>query len=837
MAGFAMKAKQIISLTVAAMASAVLLSACVDDPAPDAPPSREHPVYRTLESIPGVTDYERGEIERLRQRRSSFVYGMNRSTETFTNVDGELRGFTVLFCRWLSDLFGIPFVPAIYEWGELSEGLSSGAIDFTGELALTAERRRTHLMTDAIAGRSVGYMRIAGHEPLSHISTMRLPNCAFLDGATTYGDVRAFLGDSVRYIFVETYAEAYRLLSSGEADAFFADSTAIAAFDFYGDVIVEDFYPFIYCPVSLSTQNPDNAAIISVVQKALQNDGMFYLTELYSLSLNEYRRHKLDISLTAEESAFIKNNPVVNFAAEYDNYPVSFFNRRENEWQGVCFDVLREVESLTGLKFELIADEQLEWPVLQRMLETGEASVISELIRTPDREGGFLWPDTPLLTDYYALLSKSELGNIGVNEVWLYRVGLVIGTAPAELFDRWYPSHSGTKGYTSYEQAFNALQRGDVDMVMASRNQLLVLTHYEELAGYKTNLVFNYPLASTLGFHKGEETLRGIVEKALRLIDIDSIDDYWTTRTFDYRERLSEAQLPWFGGVVALVVALGVVLFALVALVYTKRKSERLAADAELRGQALIADNEMLDRLNRMKNEFFQNMSHDFKTPLTVISTSVLNAKDMLDYELDKDEMRESLDNAQREVMRMARMVESAMKYSSLHDNRQDMVPVDIAQLLHEGAETYRALLERHGNSLSYDIPPTLPNVYGNADMLLHVMSNLLSNANRHTRNGDVSIVARCVVGKKRPDILVSVADNGEGVKPDILSSVFERGVSESGTGLGLSICLTALEAHDGAIGIESEPGKGTTVWFTIPIIERRERLGIVSPGMERRRA
>jgi len=471
------------------------------------------------------------------------------------------------------------------------------------------------------------------------------------------------------------------------------------------------------------------------------------------------------------------------------------------------------------------------------MLETGEASVISELIRTPDREGNFLWPDTPLLTDYYALLSKSELRNAGTNEVWLYSVGVVIDTAPAELFDRWYPNHSGTKRYTSYEHAFNALRRGDVEMVMASRNQLLGLTHYEELAGYKTNLVFNYPLVSTLGFYKGEETLRGVVEKALRLIDVDSIDDYWTTRTFDYRERLSEARLPWFGGVIALLVALVVVLFILVTMVYTKRKSERNAADAELRRQALIADNEMLDRLNRMKNEFFQNMSHDFKTPLTVISTSVLNAKDMLDFELDKDEMSESLDNAQREIMRMARMVESAMKYSSLHDNRQDMVPVDIAQLLHEGAETYRALLERHGNSLSYDIPPTLPHVFGNADMLLHVMSNLLSNANRHTRNGDVSVVARCVMGKTRPEILVSVMDNGEGVKPDILPHVFERGVSESGTGLGLSICLTALEAHDGAIGIESDPGKGTTVWFTIPIIERREGPGVVSPGMERRRA
>jgi len=301
------------------------------------------------------------------------------------------------------------------------------------------------------------------------------------------------------------------------------------------------------------------------------------------------------------------------------------------------------------------------------------------------------------------------------------------------------------------------------------------------------------------------------------------------------RDGISEAQIPWFGGVIILLVVLVIVLFILVTLVYTNRKAERHAAEAELRGQALIADNEMLDRLNQMKTEFFQNMSHDFKTPLTVISTSVLNALDMLDFELDKEEMRESLENAQREIMRMARMVESAMKYSSLHDNRQDMIPLDIAQLLHEGAETYRALLDRHGNTLTLDIPLTLPHIYGNADMLLHVMSNLMSNANRHTRDGEVLIIARCVTGKTRPDILVTVGDNGGGVRPDILPKIFDRGVSESGTGLGLSICLTAIEAHDGVIGIESEPGIGTTVWFTIPIIERREGLGVVPRDKERR--
>ena len=243
------------------------------------------------------------------------------------------------------------------------------------------------------------------------------------------------------------------------------------------------------------------------------------------------------------------------------------------------------------------------------------------------------------------------------------------------------------------------------------------------------------------------------------------------------------------------------------------KASDSLATVARKREQELIADNEMLDRLNRMKNEFFQNMSHDFKTPLTVISTSVLNAVDMLDFEMDKDEMRESLGNAQHEIMRMARMVESAMKYSSLHDNRQDMKPLDLASLLRDGAETYRALLERNGNSLVLEISGLLPFVYGNGDMILHVLSNLLSNANQFTRNGDIVISSDV----DNDMVSVTVRDSGAGIKPELLPYVFERGVSDSGTGLGLSICKTAIEAHNGTITVESEYGRGAAFTFTMP--------------------
>jgi len=234
---------------------------------------------------------------------------------------------------------------------------------------------------------------------------------------------------------------------------------------------------------------------------------------------------------------------------------------------------------------------------------------------------------------------------------------------------------------------------------------------------------------------------------------------------------------------------------------------------------ALKEKNAILDRLDLLKTEFFQNTSHDFKTPLTVISTSVSNVTDMLDYEIDKKAMRESLSSAQREIMRMARMVDGAINHSSFHDNRQDNKPIDIAPLLKEGAQSYSTLLERHGNSLSLEIPESLPVILGNADMLLHVFANLLSNADRHTKNGVITIEAMA----KSNAIWVIVRDNGEGVRPEILPNIFERGASDGGTGLGLSICRSAVEAHGGTISIKSEYEQGTEVTLILPIYQRND--------------
>jgi signal transduction histidine kinase len=155
-----------------------------------------------------------------------------------------------------------------------------------------------------------------------------------------------------------------------------------------------------------------------------------------------------------------------------------------------------------------------------------------------------------------------------------------------------------------------------------------------------------------------------------------------------------------------------------------------------------------------------------------------------------------------------------------MEEGYKRMKDVHIDTLLTNSAEAYRTLLEKRGNKLNLAIADDMGSVYGNADQLIQVMVNLLSNANRHTKDGVIAVEAEPEGGC----IKVAVTDNGSGISPDILPRVFERGVTGTeSSGLGLEICKKIIESHGGTIAAESEPGKGTTISFALPVYREGE--------------
>jgi signal transduction histidine kinase len=790
----------------------------------------DYPAFLSVADIPGVTVEEMTALEGLRKQNTNFTYGMLLTAETFYGADGEIQGFSRLFCAWLSELLQIPFEPQVYEWDALVRGLDNDTIDFTGEMTATPERKETYLMTDAIAERSIKYMRIRGSRALNEIAQERPLRYAFLEGTTTVDTVTPLVEFDFETILIPDYGTAYQLLANNDIDAFFAEGVAEAAFDSYGDVVANEFFPLVYGPVSLTTHNQRLAVIVSIVQKALDAGAMRYLTDMYNEGYQGYLKHRLSLLLTNEERAYLERATTVPFLAEHDNYPISFYNSRNDAWEGIAFDVMTEIEALTGLRFTQANGLEAEWPALLDNLERGDGAFVTELIKSHDREGRFLWPATVISTDNYALLSKVDAPNVEVNEILYSRIGLIENSAYAELFHDWFPQHDNTITYLSNAEAFNALNHGEIDLLMGTKNLLLSQTNYEEEAGYKVNIMLDRSYDSTFGFNKSYPLLCSIMDKALFIIDTKSIADSWTRRTYDYRSKLAQAQIPWLIGASGLMLAV----LVLGSVMFLRSRQEGKRLERLVRERTAAAD-----AASQAKSDFLSNMSHEIRTPMNAVIGMTAIAQNSTDMER-KDYALQRIAEASELLLGV---VNDVLDMSKIEANKLELSPVefDLTKTIERIVNVISIKFEEKNLQLTTTIDREIPGrLVGDDQRLAQVITNLLGNAVKFTpEGGSVKLSVRLVAARRRQDriygmgtnrctVHVEVSDNGIGISEEQRKRLFtsfgqaEKSTSRTygGTGLGLAISKRIVEMMDGSIGVDSEVGEGSTFWFNV-ILER----------------
>jgi hypothetical protein len=233
---------------------------------------------------------------------------------------------------------------------------------------------------------------MAGKSSVAEIAKSRPPRLAFPHDFILLNDITALAEFEYEAVFTENYAHAYQLIESGEADAFVAMNTSEPTMRLYGNVVTETFFPLVFVSVSLAAQARDLEPVISVVQKALNNGARHHLAELYTKGHYDYMRNELFKRLTPEEQDYIRNNSEIKVVSETENYPLSFWNVEDAEFPGIAFDALKEVERITGLSFEVASTMNASFLELIGMVERREASMITSLRRSREREKHYLFP-------------------------------------------------------------------------------------------------------------------------------------------------------------------------------------------------------------------------------------------------------------------------------------------------------------------------------------------------------------------------------------------------------------------------------------------------------------
>jgi two-component system phosphate regulon sensor histidine kinase PhoR len=234
----------------------------------------------------------------------------------------------------------------------------------------------------------------------------------------------------------------------------------------------------------------------------------------------------------------------------------------------------------------------------------------------------------------------------------------------------------------------------------------------------------------------------------------------------------------------------------------------------------LVQDLTRIRRLETVRRDFVSNLSHELRTPLASLKALAETLQEgALD---DPPAARQFVDQIQIEVDALTQMVNELLELSKIESGRfsLDRSPILADDLLHSAARRMQVQAERAHLTLRVERVDDLPKVEVDSQRLEQVLVNLIHNAVKFTRpEGEVVLCAEPVPGGVR----FAVSDTGVGIPADEVSRIFERfyrvdkSRTGSGTGLGLSIAKHIVEAHGGKIWAESEAGKGSTFYFTIP--------------------
>jgi signal transduction histidine kinase len=253
------------------------------------------------------------------------------------------------------------------------------------------------------------------------------------------------------------------------------------------------------------------------------------------------------------------------------------------------------------------------------------------------------------------------------------------------------------------------------------------------------------------------------------------------------------------------------------------RELQRLDEHQKRTAGELQTLNERLAAASRAKSEFLASMSHELRTPLNAILGFTELILDDLYGEVPAA-LREPIADVQTNATHLLRLINDVLDLSKIEAGRMELVAADyaVADVLETVRASLRSLAAEKGLDFVVSAPPDLPLAHGDGKRITQCLLNLAGNAIKFTKQGQVAIAAE-VQGET---LRYCVSDTGIGIPADQLDNVFAefRQVDATiaheygGTGLGLSITKKFVELHGGRIRVESEPGKGSTFSFEVPL-------------------
>ena len=309
-----------------------------------------------------------------------------------------------------------------------------------------------------------------------------------------------------------------------------------------------------------------------------------------------------------------------------------------------------------------------------------------------------------------------------------------------------------------------------------------------------------------------------LTEETAKIVKLkEQVDEYWDRHS---------VQTTLFYAVLAILLLVSVLAFLLLRAFrqHNRYRKTLLQKNAELAEQRDRQEqlNRQLSEATQSKLAFFTNVSHDLRTPLTLIADPVAQL-----YRADNltPAQHSLMEIANRNVHILLRLINQILDFRKFENGKLTLhcTEAPLPKLLRQWAEAFRPLAAARRLKLAVEIAADLPPTMSvDTDKMERIIFNLLGNALKFTPQGGTVTLSASLAHDGR-DLRIAVTDNGIGISPDELESIFDRfhqvdTIHPKGSGIGLWLVKAFTELHKGTVAVESTPGHGSTFTVTIPV-------------------
>ncbi|WP_440951940.1 ATP-binding protein [Methanococcoides sp. FTZ1] len=516
----------------------------------------------------------------------------------------------------------------------------------------------------------------------------------------------------------------------------------------------------------------------------------------------------------------------------YQYEPVVFIDD-DGTPQGLYIDILEHIALKEEWNIEYVS---CSWGDCLEKLEKGEIDLLVSIAYSEERSERFDFTNEAVVLDWGQIYTRSDLE---IKSILDLDQKTVIGLKE-DIYYLSFQPYSEQFGIScifleteDYSSVLKHLENKSVDAAILPR--LYDPTQKKDYDIHETPIVFS-PIEMRFAVPKGKnkEVLEAIDNHMISLKgDRDSI--YYQAQN-KWLISGDEFEIPgWFkllvgagGGLLILFIAASVFLNDQVKrkTIELSQKNEELIADIIERKRTedmLQKANEELKSLDKMKDEFISNISHELKTPLV----SIIGYSELVDDGSlggINDDQKKALNAVLRNSERLKRLVDSLLFISKVQDRtiEYEFEKVQIAEIINDVIQNMSLEIRKNHLSIEKNVPENLSLINADKEKLTRALISILDNAIKFTPSGGSISISAIEEGE---NVQVTISDTGIGIKKELIPDLFEKFYQidasikrrYGGAGLGLYMCKKIVEGHKGNIWIESEKGKGTKVHVTLP--------------------